>query len=217
MDEQHARIARVALAAGGPYGLALAGGYAVQAHGIGSRPSGDVDLFTSWRRRDEFPALVTAVLTALEEAGYETSISMRGETFVRVMVTDPADARVDKVEISADWRAHDPIQLDIGPVLHADDAVANKMCALFGRAMPRDFLDVDAAITTGRYSRERLLQLAAQTDPGFDDALFADALGALAQITDAAFAEYDVKPATVTDLRRRFAEWRRLLLANQAE
>jgi hypothetical protein len=44
----------------------------------------------------------------------------------------------------------------VSTVLHADDAVANKVCALFGRALPRDF---------------------------------ADALGALTQITDAAFAE----------------------------
>ncbi|WP_239311372.1 MULTISPECIES: nucleotidyl transferase AbiEii/AbiGii toxin family protein [unclassified Frankia] len=217
MDENHERITRVALAAGRPYGLALAGGYAVQAHGIGSRPSGDVDLFTSWRRRDEFPDLVTAVIDALEEAGYTTSIGMRGETFVRVMVTDPVNRRADKVEISADWRAHDPIQLDIGPVLHADDAVANKMCALFGRAMPRDFLDVDAAITSGRYTREQLLNLAAQTDPGFDRLIFADALGALTQITDTAFAEYDTKPEAVADLRRRFAERRHLLLANQPQ
>ena len=28
---------------------------------------------------------------------------------------------------------NEPIRLAIGPVLHADDAVANKVCALFGR------------------------------------------------------------------------------------
>jgi hypothetical protein len=33
----------------------------------------------------------------------------------------------------------------IGPVLHPDDAVANKMRALYGRAEARDFVDVDAA------------------------------------------------------------------------
>nr|WP_239395867.1 hypothetical protein [Frankia sp. CiP3] len=83
--------------------------------------------------------------------------------------------------------------------------------------MPRDFLDVDAAITSGRYTREQLLNLAAQTDPGFDRLIFADALGALTQITDTAFAEYDTKPEAVADLRRRFAEWRHLLLANQPQ
>jgi hypothetical protein len=215
MDARHERIARIALATGGQFGLALAGGYAVQAHGIGARPSGDVDLFTSWHQRDEFPHLVTAVITALEDAGYTTTATTRGETFLRLLVTDPDGGHTDKVEISADWRAHDPVQLDIGPVLHPDDAVANKMCALFGRAMPRDFLDVDAAITSGRYTRERLLELAASTDPGFDPLLFADALGALTQITDTAFAEYDAKPETVADLRRRFADWRQHLLNSQ--
>lgn len=48
MEPKHERIARIALAAGAPYGLALASGYAVSAHGMGNRPSGDVDLFTSW-------------------------------------------------------------------------------------------------------------------------------------------------------------------------
>ena len=70
---------------------------------------------------------------------------MSAGTFTRLTVTDPADGAEEKVELSVDWRAHDPVQLDIGPVLHADDAVANKVCALFSRALPRDFLDVDAA------------------------------------------------------------------------
>jgi hypothetical protein len=128
-------------------------------------------------------------------------------------VTDPSDGVAEKVELSADWRAHDPVILDIGPVLHADDAIANKVCALFGRALPRDFLDVDVAITSGRYTREQLLDLAANADSGFDHLLFADALGALTQITDAAFAEYRVPPDTIAKMRHRFAEWRQQLLA----
>jgi hypothetical protein len=37
-------------------------------------------------------------------------------------------------------------------------------------------LDVDAAIMSGRYTRERLLELAAEADNGFDRLLFADSL-----------------------------------------
>jgi len=212
MEPRHERIAKVALAAGQRYGLALAGGYAVQAHGMGSRPSGDVDLFTSWQHRDEFPELTAAVIAALDAAGYTTSVVMQAGTFARLMVADPADGTSEKVELSADWRAHDPVQLGIGPVLHADDAIANKVCALFGRALPRDFLDVDAAIMTGRYTRERLLELAAEADRGFDSLLFADALGALTQITDAAFAEYGIAQPSIIEMRRRFADWRQQLL-----
>jgi hypothetical protein len=72
---------------------------------------------------------------------------------------------------------------------------------------------VDAAIMSGRYTREQLLELAAEADRGFDRLLFADALGALTQITDTAFAEYRADPDTVADMRQRFAQWRRELLA----
>jgi len=213
MEPRHERIARIALAAGARYGLALAGGYAVSAHGMGNRPSGDVDLFTSWRHRDEFPELTAAVIAALEAAGYKVSVIMSAETFTRLTLAGPEDGPEEKAELSVDWRSHDPVQLAIGPVLHADDAVANKVCALFGRALPRDFLDVDAALMSGRYTREQLLELAADADHGFDRLLFADALGALTQITDAAFAEYRTEPGMIADMRHRFAQWRHELLA----
>jgi Nucleotidyl transferase AbiEii toxin, Type IV TA system len=213
MEPRHERIARIALSAGARYGLALAGGYAVSAHGIGDRPSGDVDLFTSWQHRDEFPELATAVISALEASGFKAAIVMSTDTFARLTLTDVTDGAEEKVELSVDWRAHDPVQLDIGPVLHADDAVANKVCALFGRALPRDFLDVDAALTSGWYTRDQLLELAANADHGFDRLLFADALGALTQITDAAFAEYRANPDTIIAMRHRFAQWRQELLA----
>lgn len=64
---------------------------------------------------------------------------------------------------------------------------------------------------SGRYTREQLLELAAKADHGFDLLLFADALGVLTQITDAAFAEYGTDLPEIADMRRRFAEWRRLL------
>jgi hypothetical protein len=66
---------------------------------------------------------------------------------------------------------------------------------------------------SGRYTREQLLELAAEADRGFDRPLFADALGALTQITDTAFAEYRADPDMVAGMRHRFAQWRRELLA----
>ncbi len=215
MDERHRKIAQIALAAAGKFSLALAGGYAIQAHGIGSRPSGDVDLFVNWAHRDDFDHAVKAVIGALEADGMEVSVVARAETFARLLVTDPAaGGEPDKVELAADWRSHEPVTLDIGPVLHADDAVGNKMAALYGRALARDFLDIDAILASGRYSRERLLELAAAADDGFDRHMFADALGALSQITDTAFAEYGIHPERITDLRHRFAAWRDNLLTS---
>lgn len=132
-----------------------------------------------------------------------------GLRFARLLVADRGAAgEADKVEVAADWWSHEPVTLEIGPVLHADDAVANKMAVLYGRALARDFLDIDMILASGRYTRERLLELAAAADPGFDLQMFASALGALAQITDAAFTEYGTPAEHLSAMRNRFAEWR---------
>lgn len=200
MEPRHRTIAEIALRVAGPFGFALAGGYAVRAYGIGERPSGDVDLFTDWQRRADFPTAVDAVVTALDQHGCTVRVVARDETFARLLVRTPDAAETDKVELSADWRAHPPVLLEVGPVLHVDDALANKMCALYGRALPRDFLYIDAAIVSGRFAKERLLELAANADNGFDLVMFAHALGALSQITDAAFAEYGVSQEQISSL-----------------
>jgi len=74
VDPRHATIAKIALGVAGDYGFALAGGYAVSAHGMGARPSGDVDLFTDRHRRADFPAAVDAVINALNDSGYEQDV-----------------------------------------------------------------------------------------------------------------------------------------------
>ncbi|WP_305786776.1 nucleotidyl transferase AbiEii/AbiGii toxin family protein [Symbioplanes lichenis] len=65
MDPAHLKLAEIGLRVAGRYGFALAGGYAVQIHGILERPSEDVDLFTAWDRRDEFAAAVEAVISVV--------------------------------------------------------------------------------------------------------------------------------------------------------
>jgi hypothetical protein len=45
--------------------------------------------------------------------------------------------------------------------------------------------------------------------------MFAEELGALTQITDAAFAEYRVPPDAIAKMRLRFADWRQQLLAER--
>jgi hypothetical protein len=102
--------------------------------------------------------------------------------------------------------------MSIGPVLHPADTVANKMCALFGRALARDFVDVDAVVQSGRYSHEDLLRLAQQADGGFEPRMFAGALGAIDELSVTDFAAYGVTGRALDGLRARFAEWREELL-----
>ncbi len=74
----------------GKLSLALAGGYAIQAHGIGSWASGDVGLFVNWARQDDFDDAVNAVIGALEAERMEVTLVVRAETFARLLVTDPS-------------------------------------------------------------------------------------------------------------------------------
>ena len=104
--------------------------------------------------------------------------------------------------------------MDIGPVLHMDDVVTGKMSALFTRAEPRDFLDVDAAVVTGYYTRERLLELAVQADAGFDRRIFADLLTMLQRYPDRRFAAYKATPDHIAAMRKRFENWRDQLLTD---
>jgi len=106
--------------------------------------------------------------------------------------------------------------MDIGPVLHMDDIVAGKMSALLTHAEPCDFLDVDAAVMTGRFTRERLLELAEQADAGFDRRVFADLLTMLQRYPDRRFAAYGATPDDIAAMRERFDGWRDQLLADPA-
>jgi hypothetical protein len=57
VDPVHHRLAKIGLTAAQRYGFALAGGYAVQAHGILERPSEDIDLFTPGTDVTNLPSL----------------------------------------------------------------------------------------------------------------------------------------------------------------
>jgi nucleotidyltransferase AbiEii toxin of type IV toxin-antitoxin system len=205
----HRRLAMIGLRVGGPFGFAPAGGHAIAAHGILERPSEDVDLFADWQRRADFPTAVDEVIAAYRAEGLDVQVDLRLDTFVRLHVTDPREPdREHRVELVANWRAQPPVQMDIGPVLHPDDVMAGKMDALYNRAAARDFLDIDAAISGGRYTLDSLCQLAHQADAGFDRKLFAGMLGRIDRLDDEDFIEYGVAPEYVAGLRRRVQDWR---------
>jgi len=205
----HRRLAQIGLRVGGPYGFALAGGHAIAAHGILERPSEDVDLFADWQRRADFPTAVDEVIAAYRADGLDVQVDLRLDTFARLHITDPGQPdRQHRVELVANWRAQPPVQMDVGPVLHPDDVMAGKMDALYNRAAARDFLDVDAAITSGRYTLDQLCDLAHDADAGFDRQLFAAMLGRIDRLDDEDFTEYGVGLEYVAVLRQRVKNWR---------
>ena len=207
MDPLHRRLARLALASTSHYGFCLAGGYAVQEHGFVDRPSEDVDLFTTAAAEDQFSEALAVVIDAYEGDGLDVSVALSNPGFARLQVTDPNAGATAKVELGIDWRAHPPVMLAIGPVLHPDDAVANKVCALFSRAQARDFVDVDAVLRSGRYTSDELLALARSHDPGFDKTMFVIALRAVRRLPSAEFTPYGLTEADGLALIERITEW----------
>jgi hypothetical protein len=86
-----------------------------------------------------------------------------------------------------------------------------KVCALFGRAEVRDYIDVDAIVTSGRYTADELLDLAADHDPGFDQSRFAEALAAIDRLPDRLFQPYGMSPEDTSALRERMHAWARTI------
>jgi hypothetical protein len=207
MDPFHERLARVALDAAGSFGFALAGGYAIQAHGFLNRMSADVDLFAEASAESDITQAVDVVITAYLREGLQVETELQNASFARLDVRSAAESA--KVELGLDWRKNDPVRLAVGPVLHADDAVANKICALFGRAEVRDYVDVDAILTSGRYAENELLDLAVDHDPGFDQSRFAEALAAIDRLPDSLFQPYGMSPKETAALRERMRAWAR--------
>jgi hypothetical protein len=214
VDEFHQRLARIGLDAAERYGFALAGGYAVQAAGFLERASEDVDLFTVWERRGEFEVAARTIVDAYRAAGLTVEAERRHDTFTRLTVSD--GERSAKVELGVDLRANEPVRIAIGPVLHPDDAVTNKLGALYERALARDFIDIDAVLRSGRYDRPALLRLMERADITFDRRILADALAQAELLDEDDFAQYGLAGADLDGLRQRFAEWRAELLTSAA-
>ena len=77
-----------------------------------------------------------------------------------------------------------------------------KTLALFGRAEPRDYVDV--YFLNQRFNREDTLGKAAAADQGFDQDVFAQALRAHRRIRDADFLDIGV---AIEDIRSYFDAW----------
>lgn len=157
-------------------------------------------LFTNRADPVAFDDAVQAVQAVYAADGLTVEVRKMGETFARFFVTDET-GRSSKVEMGYDWRSEPPTVLEIGPVLHPDDAVANKVSAVFSRAEARDYVDVGAALASGRYTGEQLLRLMEERDPGFDRGMFVQALHAADRWDDEDYTAYGLDIPAVGTLR----------------
>ena len=187
-------------------GFALAGGGAMRAHGLVTRPTQDVDLFATPER--SIPAMLTALTYALRSEGHDVTLEQQSPSFARVTVL-ASDQQAATLDLALDARLGPVAYLRVGPVLGLDDIAADKMLALWGRAEARDLVDVDAL--RRRLPDSRLLDLAAAKDPGFDAALLPDAIGVAVNRPDERFAAVGLTGSGLAELRDRSTTWARQL------
>jgi hypothetical protein len=215
-SELHRDVTAIALRAISRYGFALGGGNALIAHGLIDRPTQDVDLFTD--REEGVAAATEAVETSLGASGYAVerqdilgdlaeTLDGLSEGMAEWIVTSP-DGRQMVLKIAYFDRAHQPVLMEIGPVLGLDDVVGGKVCALASRAAERDYIDVAAALDCG-YSVQQLIGLALALDPGLTSADFADAGQRLDHLDDGLFTRYGLTQQDVDRLRERLRMWPR--------
>jgi hypothetical protein len=187
-------------------GFLLAGGAALLAQHLTTRPTQDLDLFTRVGR-----CTVADAREAFENASRSQNWSIRRVrdtgTFCRLIVSGDDELLVD---LALDSPPNLPASPSIaGPTFGLEELAGRKLIALFDRAEARDFADV--YILAQRYTPELLIRQAADIDPGFDSAVLATMIGTLARFTD---DEIPIATHLITDLREFFHRWQAQLRAH---
>ena len=186
--------------------FALAGSGAIREHGMTQRPTNDIDLFTVMQAATRFPNAVDSLIEHLTANNYDVTVERRSPSFAQLSVTPPHGAQLS-VDLAIDWRAHTPVRLDIGPVLTLEDAVGNKLSALYSRSYPRDYLDVDAIRSTRTITDARLIELLHERDAGFDAGFFAECLRGASDISLTQVAAYGINGPQFHAIQQRFGAW----------
>jgi Nucleotidyl transferase AbiEii toxin, Type IV TA system len=217
VDAMHREIAAALEPILRGFGYAIAGGNALRAYGLTSRPTRDLNLFSN--QLGTVHKLAPDVEAALREAGYRAE---RIDTF-----SDITDEVPEYGNFEAEWtvvkggkqvlvqlairdRQQPPVDLEIGPVLHVDDVIAGKVLAALTRLEARDVVDLWQIMRSApeTYTAAYLVALGQAAEPGYETSEFA-ALGRkiASNVDDAEFEEFGLGAEQIKDLRSKFRAW----------
>jgi hypothetical protein len=178
-------------------GFHLAGGAALVANHLTTRPTQDLDFFRS-------TSTVIAARDQLEQAVAERGWAARRiwdeTTFVRLLIEGPDPVLVDLCLDSPPIRP--PVETALGPTFAPDELAARKIIAVFDRAEARDFADLFSLLR--RSPKEDLLRFATEIDPGFDVTTFGQMLRTVGRHDDAQLVSGG---ATAGEVRLACLDW----------
>jgi hypothetical protein len=139
----HRRLLQDVLEIGNAFPFVIAGGYAVQAHGLVDRLSRDIDVATN--SSVSMASLADDLIAGLTERGWQVRVIGVDPISARFMVTDPETREDCEVDVLKEGFNRPPEATPYGPVLALDDVIGTKVRALADRGYPRDLVDIHAA------------------------------------------------------------------------
>ena len=159
----------------------LTGGTALAEYYLGHRLSFDLDFFTSEAE------LITPVSYQIEAAcsskGLQLSVVRRFASYVEFLLRQGEESLKIDLALDSPFRFEPPVLSETGVwVNNFTDIRVDKILAFYGRAEPRDAVDLYFLIQNK--SIQPLFDLAAQKDPGFDRYWMAVALNRVMNFPD---------------------------------
>ncbi|MEU6505740.1 hypothetical protein [Streptomyces sp. NPDC046942] len=145
LPEHRHRLLADVVTAGGPYGLVLAGGYALEAHGLLRRPHANLDFATE--SAEDLGVIAGAVAAVLEARGRQVRADAVSVFTAQLTVTDPASGKPCALALHKEAFWQPPALTEYGPTLSLEDAVGTKIRALYDRGAAVDLIDARAAAT----------------------------------------------------------------------
>ncbi|MEH0577483.1 MULTISPECIES: hypothetical protein [Streptomyces] len=184
---------------------ALAGGYALQAHGLLQRPHGNVDLATE--SAEPMPHLAETLSAALTSGGrHEATLQDTDLLFAHLSVRDRTGDTILHLALHKETFWSPPVPTSYGPALCLQDAVGTKIRALYDRGLAVDLIDARAA--AARFTHPDLEELARRhARDDFDLPTFQTRLEGTDHYPDTAFTEYGLTEPDIAELRAWAQSW----------
>ncbi|WP_369390684.1 hypothetical protein AB5J72_25815 [Streptomyces sp. CG1] len=204
LSEPHRRLLADVVAAGGTYGLVLAGGYALQAHGLLRRRHANLDFATeSAEPMDRIAGVIGA---ALEARGRAVRAGAGTALTAQLTVTDPPSGESSVLALHKEAFWQPPELTEYGPALSLEDAVGTKIRALYDRGAAVDLVDARAA--AARFALPELEELGRRHahDP-FDLPTLQSRLTGTDFYADVDFFRYGLSEEEVIALRAWAQQW----------
>jgi hypothetical protein len=159
----------------------LTGGAALAEYHLAHRLSYDLDLFTG--EADLVIPFSYRVEQAIQSAGVQVTTVRRFASFVEFQISQGDDELKIDLALDTPFRLAPAEPGDAGVLVNDfQDIQADKTLAFFGRAEPRDAVDLYFLLQETGF--EKLVDLARQKDTGFDLYWFAVALNRVTKFPD---------------------------------